>query len=547
MAITALEPDNPGYVPSTGRVAVPGRRGMVSCAHPLASLAGQRALLDGGNAVDAIVAMGAALNVVEPWMSGALGVGQMLVYQASSKTVTALDFGGRSGAAATPERFGGLKAVPRDDPRTPLVPANLGGWLAAHERFGSMDRERVLRDPIDYAANGYPLTEGGSVWFSQSQARLGRYPNGRRIFVENLDPTPGALFVQPELAETYRQFAAEGAAALYGGSIGAEAARFIQEIGGLLTLDDLRQLAPRWTEPIHTRYRDFDVLTMPPPSMGMQILQTLNLMEGFDGKALGHNSAEYLHRLAESIKLASVDRAEYATRPDAPIQALLSKSYADQRRGLIDLQRATPSPGERWTGGGSIVAGRPGDSGNTTYLCAADKDGNAVSMTHSLGHNFGSAIVAGNTGMLFNDFSWWFDLNPESPNLVGPNKPVEQCLSPTMTFKDGELHLVIGTPGGHGILQTTSQMLLNALEFGMNVQQAIEAPRMRLFEGNHLDIERRVDESVRGELESRGHEITLLPPFHWGVGGGHGIDRIRANGTYRGGADPRRDGYALGI
>jgi gamma-glutamyltranspeptidase/glutathione hydrolase len=546
MAVTSLDPNLPGFVPRACRVAFTAGNGMVASAHPLASLAGLRALMDGGNAIDAAVTTAATLNVVEPNMSGALGVGQMLVKEAGSDAVTALDFGGRSPAAATPEVFAGDSAIPQDDIRSSLVPANLGGWLGALNKFGSMDRARVFRDAIDYAENGFPLTAGNAAWIATNRARLMNFATSRRFYAENPDAVPGAIFRQPRLAETYRRFVTEGAAALYGGAIGDEVARYCQAQGGLIARGDLSQPQLRWTTPIQTRYRDFDVLTMPPPSMGLQILLTLNLMEGVDTVALGHNSAPYLHALIELIKLASVDRAEYATRPEAPLNELLSKPYAATRRGLIDLERAADGPGERWRGDGSLMAGRPGDPGHTTYLCAADEAGNVVSMTQSLGNAFGCGAIAGDTGLFLNDFAWWFDLDPDSPNRIAPNTPVEQCLSPCMIFVDEQFLMAIGTPGGHGIPQTTSQMLLNALDFGMNVQEAIEAPRIRVFAGKHVDIEDRVPEPVRDELAGLGHSLTVLPSFHWGVGGGQGISRSLQSGALVGGADPRRDGYVMG-
>jgi gamma-glutamyltranspeptidase/glutathione hydrolase len=519
---------------------------MVASAHPLASLTGLRVLLDGGNAIDAAVATAASLNAVEPNMSGALGVGQMLVRKAKHNEVTALDFGGRSPAAATAQAFAGEPAIPQDDIRSALVPANLGGWLAALERFGSMDRARVFRDVIDYAENGFPLTEGNAGWIATNRERLQKFETSRRFYANNPAPSPGAIFRQPQLAETYRRFVAEGADALYGGGIGEEVARYCEEQGGLITREDLAQPQLRWTTPIRTRFREFDVLTMPPPSMGIQILITLNLMAGFDARALGHNSADYLHVLIESIKLASVDRAEYTMRPDAPVDRLLSKEYATQRRDLISSQHASNSPGERWSSSGSLVAGVAGDPGHTTYLCAADSAGNVVSMTQSLGNAFGCGAIAGETGLFLNDFAWWFDLESGSPNRIAPNEPVEQCLSPCMVFHSGEFLMAIGTPGGHGIPQTTSQMLLNVLDFGMSVQEAIEAPRVRVFEGTHVDIENRVPADVRAKLETLRHSVTVLPPFHWGVGGGQGLYRVPESGAFIGGADPRRDGYAMG-
>jgi gamma-glutamyltranspeptidase/glutathione hydrolase len=546
MATTSLDPKQPGYVPRAGRVAVTARNGMIASAHPLASLTGLRALLDGGNAVDAAVATAATLNVVEPNMSGALGVGQMLVREARRGDVVALDFGGRSPADATPEAFPGMAAIPQDDIRSSLVPANLGGWLAAMERFGTMDRARVFRDAIDYAENGFPLTEGNAGWLAMNRARFDKFETSRRFYAENPNSAPGAIFRQPQLAESYRRFVADGAYALYGGTVGAEVARYCQEQGGFISLKDLAQPQLRWTSPIQTQFRGYDVLTMPSPSMGIQILLTLNLMEGFDTHTMGHNSAPYLHALIEAIKLASVDRAEYAARLDFSKDGLLSKDYAARRRTLIDRQRAAVSPGERWNGAASLVAGRPGGSGLTTYLCASDNAGNVVSMTQSLGNPFGCGAIAGDTGLFLNDFAWWFDLSPGSPNRLAPNTPVEQCLSPCMVFQNGEFLMAIGTPGGHGIPQTTSQMLLNTLGFGMSVQEAIEAPRIRVFSETHVDIESRVPERVRRDLERIGHALTVLPPFHWGVGGGQGLYRFPDSGAFMGGADPRREGYVMG-
>lgn len=535
-----------GFVPTARRVAFTALNGMVASAHPLSSLAGLRILIDGGNAVDAAIATAAALNVVEPHMSGALGVGQMLVRLAGERGPTAIDFGGHSPRAAVPAVFAGKDAIPQDDIRSALVPANLGGWLAAHERYGSVDRARLFRDAIEHAERGFPLTAGNAGWIAANRSRLEKHSSSRQFYDENPEPKTGAIFRQPRLAESYRRFVAEGAAALYGGAIGDEIIRYCQDHGGLIDGTDLAQPRVRWTQPISTSFREHDVFTMPSPSMGLQILLTLNLMEGFNSKKAGHNSAPYLHTLIESIKLASVDRAEYATRLDLAKDPLLTPEYAGRRRMLIDDRRVASSPGERWSGSGAILPGPLGDPGHTTYLCAIDSAGNAVSMTQSLGNAFGCGVIAGNTGLFLNDFAWWFDLNPESPAHLAPSTPVEQCLSPCMVLQGGELMMTIGTPGGHGIPQTTSQMLLNVLEFGMEIQDAIEAPRVRVFSGSHVDIEDRVDPDVRATLTRLGHSLTVLPPFFWGVGGGQGIRVVPDSGALVGGADPRRDGYVMG-
>ena len=300
MVVSSLDPNMAGFVPSARRVAVTSRNGMVASAHPLSSLAGLRVLLDGGNAIDAIIATAAALNVVEPHMSGALGVGQMLVLPASGSQPIALDFGGRSPRAASAVAFAGEAQISQDDIRSAVVPANLGGWLAALERFGSMDRARVFREAITYADQGFPLTEGNAGWITANRTRVEKHESSRRFYAQNPTPVTGAIFRQPELAKSYRQFAVEGVSALYGGAIGDEVARYCQEHGGLIAREDLVEPRIRWTTPIETRFRGSTVFTMPSPSMGIQTLLTLNLMEGFDNRQAGHNSARYLHTLIES-------------------------------------------------------------------------------------------------------------------------------------------------------------------------------------------------------------------------------------------------------
>jgi gamma-glutamyltranspeptidase/glutathione hydrolase len=274
------------------------------------------------------------------------------------------------------------------------------------------------------------------------------------------------------------------------------------------------------------------------------------MLEAFDLTSLGHNSADYLHHLLEAMKLASADRTAYATADPDTIRNLFSPGYAAERRRLIDASCAAPSEGERWVAHKSdeVQPGNPRRvaAEHTTHFEAADRWGNLVAVTQSNGAPFGSGLVAGDTGIVVNNFLYWTDLDPSSPNyLRGGQRQREIPMAPCIVTRDGQLVLGIGTPGSYGILQTTLQMLLNALDFDMHIQAAIEAPRVRAFERLRVDVEARIDQDVISNLRHRGHDVRVLEPWTWAVGGGHGISVTSQTGTLQGGADPRRDGQAV--
>lgn len=554
----------------TTRPAVAGVNGMVCSAHPLASLAGVRMLLEGGNAVDAAVAVATSLNVCEPNMSGAGGDGYMLISLARENKRVVVDYMGRAPYAAS------LETVTKDDVdaglKAPLVPGNLGGWMAALERYGSMDRRTVLGPAIQYAEQGFPLTVKNCAFLNDNAARLRRFPTSERIFFPDGNPRrPGEVLVQKDLGRTYRAIAEEGATVFYRGDVGQRIARFMHEHGGLITQRDLDDFEVEWQEPISASYRGYTLYTVPPPCSGFQYLETLKLMEGFDVKRLGHNTADYLHTLAECIKLAMADRVQWAARPNVPLGRLLSGDYAAQRRALVRPDRVNLTDGDRFRPDhveGAVVSGVGETTAheNTTSFSVVDRMGNAVTVTNSLGGAFGCGAVMGDTGVLLNNFLFWFDLDPESPNALAPHKKIEMCMAPCHIFRDGQLRVAIGTPGSTGILQTTPQMILNILDHGMNTQEAIEAPRFRVgmavneLKGSALGgitaeeqrtgrlmvIEDRVPADVRAELQRRGHHVRLLGDYSWVVGGGHGVVVDAESGARIGGADPRRDGYAIG-
>ncbi len=537
-------------VGTTHRPTVTGTRGMVASAHPLASLAGARILLDGGNAFDAVVAVAAALNVVEPYMSGIAGVGYALVYSAGEDRVRALDYCGRTPHKATPDAFNSESAQDAGS-RSCLAPGACGGWLALLERYGRMDREAVFAPAIELAENGFAVTVKNATFIQGTVPRM--RPTGARVILSGgRAPLPGEVLVQKDLARTFRRVVEGGAEVFYKGDLAREIGEFMQGEDGLLSERDLGDFEVEWTDGISTSYRGYEVFCPPPPSAGFQILETLNMLEAYPLDKLGHHSEESLHLFIEAAKLANADRVEYAAAENAPIEGLLSKGYAEKRRQLIG-ERAGVGRGEYYRTDrlpGEMAPGQEADwiTECTTHFDVIDGEGNAVAITQSLGSGFGSGMILGETGMFLNNFIRWGDLVSGSPNVIEPHKKIDMCLSPCQIFREGRLVSALGTPGSWGIQQTTTQFLTNYVDYGMNIQAAIEAPRFR-FEhpGRRVFMEARVPAGIRAGLESRGHEIDLLPDWSPVVGGAQGITVDPESGALMGGADPRRDGYAIGI
>jgi gamma-glutamyltranspeptidase / glutathione hydrolase len=530
------------------RPTVMGRRGVVTSAHPLASMAGIEILLAGGNAVDAAVAVASTLNVVEPFMSGAGGIGLMLISRGDERHV--LDFIGRAPKAADATRCTDDELV--GGPKSCATPGNLGGWLAALERFGTMDRARVLAPAIGHAERGVPLTWKNVEFVEQGRATLERSPEAERLYRPNGVPRPGALATYKDLASTLRQVAEGGAEVFYRGPIARSIARAVREAGGWLSEDDLGDFRPEWREPATITYRGARVYSMPPPFSAFQMLQTLNILEGHDVRGFGHNSVDYLHHLIEAVKLASADRLAYAYTDAVPIGGLLSKRYAESQRARIDPKRAAVSEGERHNPrklAQQVTEGHPAKFADehTTHFACADASGLVVSVTQTLGVPFGSGFAVPGTGIVLNNILKWMDRDSASPNVVRPGRKAGTMMSPTQVFRDGSFALSIGTPGSYGILQTTAQMLLNVLDFGMNVQEAIEAPRVRVYRDRLVDAEARITPDVRDGLAQRGHDVNPIADWSWIVGGGQGLMRDPESGAFMAGADPRRDGYALAI
>ena len=537
------------------RPVVMGARGMVASAHPLASLAGLRALMDGGNAFDATVATVAALNVVEPYMSGMGGVGCLLAYVAREKRTRVLNFTGRAPAAAEPSLFtnenkeSGILSV--------LVPGNVAGWLTLHETYGGLELERLFQPAISYAEEGFPVTHLNSHLIADGESRWSAYPSSRSILApRGKAPGPGEKLLQPQLADSLRKVAKGGKEVFYRGELAQQIVQGSSHLGGLLTEEDLAHYDAWWEEPVGVDYRGYRVLSAPPNSDGFQLLETLKILEGFAPGELDCGSADTLHRQIESTRLAITDRIEYGGDPNhthIPVAGLLSDKYAADQRARINMARASSVQGEQYNPQppeGSLLPGKmdPALLGSTTHLAVADSEGNVVTLTQSLGSGFGSGIAVGDTGIFLNNVANWFDISPgqDVPNRIGPGRLVDWCPTPAQVFKDGELFLSIGTPGSYGIAQTTAQMIMHVLDFGMNVQQAIEAPRFKCIAGRSVEMESRFSPEVLADLRSRGHDVQVLEPWSRVVGGAQGIMVDQANGVLSGGADPRRDGYAMG-
>ena len=530
-----------------------GANGMVSSAHPLASMAGVRVLAEGGNAFDAAVATAATLNVVEPYMSGVGGIGVALVHIASEGRIRALNFSGRAPKAAEPDRF--TDEAKESTILASMVPGNLAGWLTMHEAYGSLDRERLFQPAIEYAENGFPITFFNSSKIAQAAEILLRFPDTAPIFLDGgRAPLPGTRRKLPHLADSLRKIAADGMETFYRGEIADRIVKGNQKLGGLFTEEDLAEYRAEWQEPISVSYRGYQVFTTPPNCSSFQVLQTLKLMETFDPAELVFQHPNTVHSLMEAVKLCVTDRIEHAGDPDyiqAPLKGLLSDEYAARQRQRIDPASAAMVAGERYAMPRPEGALKPGsaeefDGGMTTHFAVADRDGNVVTVTQTLGGSFGCGGAMGDTGIFLNNMASYFELDEGSPNQIGPGKRVDFVVAPTQTLRDGKFFLSMGTPGSFGILHTTPQFLLNVLEFGMNVQQAIDAPRFRYVTERNVQMEEHFPAQVRQEMVARGHMVEVLEKWSMTVGGAQGIMVDNEQGTFQGGADPRRDGYALG-
>ena len=577
----ARAPDAPRSAPAAvraHRVEVPMPHGGVAAGHPLAAMAGTRMLLQGGSAADAAVAAMAVMNVVEPWASSAAGNGFATCLDRKAGTVHSLAFtGGAPGlfdpAVDPAELDSGHKAV--------TVPGAFGGWIALARRFGRLPLSTLLAPAIGYARDGHPLDASIAMFIRRQQAVLARYPTSAAIFLPGgQPPAPRALFRNLPLARTLQGLADAEASALqagadrdkalmaahahfYTGPVAQEMTRFSQANGGWLRMADMAAYAPLWEAPVSTGYRGLDIYCSPLTSRtGLELCEQLNIVEGWDLSSIAAGDPQLAHCLIEAIKVAKADIYRHAGDPrfvTVPVEILLSKAFAAKRRAIIDRARAIAFP----HGADIARAGEPpllaladerSRGGDTTSLSVVDADGNAIAVTTTVGGGFGTSVVMGDTGLLCNNGLRIGSTAPYDghPNRAAPGKRALLGNGPVIVLDKGRLKLVCGTPGGETIGQTQFQFLVNVIDRGMPIQEAIEAPRFALQADPSfykagaaisVQMESRFAPAVTQGLSARGHRLEMVSPF--AIGSIQGV-LVDESGARMGGSDPRRMGYAVG-
>ena len=529
--------DRPASNAQGTRSPVLAMNGMVATSQPLASAAALRVLQDGGNAVDAAISAAAVLNVVEPNSTGIGGDMFALVYMQHEGKPVGLNGSGWAGSKASPEFFKsrGLTTIPLFGMHSVTVPGAVAGWYKLHKRYGKLPMSRVLGPAIEYAEIGFPASDIISCQWLRAQERLRSTPDATRdLLLDGHAPRQGDIVRFPRLSHTLRQIAEGGRDVFYKGDIAQRIVEFSDKHDGMLTMGDFAEFDAQWIEPVSTTYHGYDVYELGAQTQGITALEMLNIVEGFDLKNLGHNSVEYLHLLVEAKKLAFADRDAYIADPDkarVPAGRLISKEYAAERRKLISRTQAMPSP-------------RPGlmEIGDTVYLTVVDKDRNAVSFINSLFESFGSGLVAGDTGIVLQNRGALFTLDTEHPNVVASRKRPFHTLIPGMVLKNSKPFFSFGVMGGDNQPQGHVQALLNLIDFGMDAQQAGEAPRFR-HAADEVLLESAFGLSIRSGLTELGHNVASAVDA-WG--GYQGIVIDPKTGVLMGGSDPRKDGLAMG-
>jgi gamma-glutamyltranspeptidase/glutathione hydrolase len=536
---------------TTGRPATLAPRGIVTSPHALASQAGVDVLRAGGSAVDAAIAASAALAVLYPHMTGLGGDAFWLIYDAGSRRVRHLDGGGRAAASADLAAFAarGLREIPYRGilPATVTTPGSVASWDEAHAAYGRLTLARCLDSAIGYAREGYPVTGRLAGWIAACAHELAPHAATAALFLPGGEPPrTGVLLRNHGLARTLEAVASDGAAGFYASEVGTTLARFAAAEGGFFTAADLKAQDARWSEPLVGGYRGVTLYETPAPTQGFTVLEMLNLLEPFDLHEMPFLAADPVHLMIQAKQLAYHDRDHHLADPrfvDVPIERLISKAHADARRPLMDLQRALP-----W----DQVPSHGSLNGDTVFIASVDADGNAVALIHSLYGVFGSAVVAGDSGVVLQNRGAYFSLDPAHPNRLEPGKTPLHTLIASIAFRDDRLWGVLGCMGADGQPQIHLQTWINLIDHGLDIQQALEAPRWlsgRFGLGEPRDtlhIEARFPAATVDELGRRGHLLDRWGNWNELAGHAHGILVDLANGVRHGGSDPRSDGAAIG-
>ena len=533
-------------LPFASRSEVIAENGMAATSHPLATQTAIEVLQQGGNAIDAAIAANAVLGLVEPTGCGIGGDLFAIVWDAETQQLYGLNSSGPSPQAMTIDfvKDQGLEKIPAYGPLPVTVPGAVAGWTALHKKFGRKNFKSLFSSAINYAENGFPVTELIAYYLDGSSKRFKDYPNFADVWMKNgATPKKGEIFKNPALANTYKQIANTYGEAFYKGDIAENIATFIQEQGGLLSIEDLANFIPEWIDPVSINYRGYDVWELPPNGQGIAALQILNILENYDIPSMELDSAEYVHLFTEAKKLAFEDRAYYYADPnfaDIPTSTLISKPYAKERLKLIDPKQAKDS----YNAGLEI--------GDTIYLTVADKDGNMVSLIQSNYRGMGSGMVPKGVGFMLQDRGEMFSLDPDHKNsLVGGKRPFHTII-PAFITKNNEPFISFGLMGGAMQPQGHAQIVINLIDFGMNLQEAGDAPRIRhagssqptgeiMLDGGYISLENGFSQSTRDQLLKMGHKLK----YDKGSFGGYQAI-MRKDGVYFGASESRKDGQASG-
>ncbi|MFD1218216.1 MULTISPECIES: gamma-glutamyltransferase [Microbulbifer] len=532
------------------RSPVLATQGMAATSQPLATQVALDILKEGGSAIDAAIAANAVQGLMEPTGNGIGGDLFAIVWSAKDKKLFGLNASGRSPKSLPFEYFAKqeLESIPSHGPLPVSVPGAVDGWFELHEKFGRLPMKDLLAPAIRYANQGFPVTQLVAYYWNRSVPILEKYPGFRETYMpEGRAPQEGELFRNPRLAKTLQKIADGGRDAFYKGEIAREIDRYMKENGGFLSYEDLASHQSDWIEPVSTNYRGYDVWELPPNGQGIAALQILNILEGYDLASLGRTSPEYVHLFAEAKKLAFEDRAKYYADPDfnqIPVEELISKQYAAERRKLIDRERAA----KRYDAGN--VALRHGD---TIYLTTADKDGNMVSLIQSNYRGMGSGMTPGDLGFILQDRGEMFSLQEGHFNQYQPGKRPFHTIIPAFVTKNDKPWMSFGVMGGATQPQMHAQIVINMVDFGLNVQEAGDAPRILhsgssqptdeiMIDGGYLSLEDGFPMETRRALVHKGHQIR----FESGPYGGYQAILRGDNGVYHGASESRKDGQAAG-
>ena len=531
------------------RSEVIAQNGMAATSQPLATQVALDILKKGGNAIDAAIAANATLGLVEPTGNGIGGDLFAIVWDAKTQKLYGLNASGRSPKSLTLSYFkeNDYKKIPALGPLPVSVPGCVDGWFELHKKFGSMDMETILSPAINYARNGFPVSELIAYYMDRSSSRLAKYPGFKETYMPNgKTPAKGEVFKNPMLGNTLATIAKEGRDAFYKGDIAKTIAAYMKEQGGFLSYEDLASHTSEWVDPVSVNYRGYDVWELPPNGQGIAALQMLNILEGYDIASMGYGTKEYIHHFIEAKKLAFEDRAKYYADPDfndIPVEWLISKEYASERRALINPERASRR----------LDAGKLKD-GDTIYMTVADKEGNMVSLIQSNYRGMGSGMTPTGLGFILQDRGELFTLEEGHFNTYEPGKRPFHTIIPAFITKDGKPFMSFGLMGGATQPQGHAQIVTNIIDFGMNIQEAGDAPRILHFgssqptggimtDGGVINLESGFDYETIRELVMLGHDVSFSVGNY---GGYQAIMYDAINNVYYGASESRKDGQAAG-